>query len=232
MNREDKIARSEPKQRLLEAAEMLFAERGFDRVSVRDIIGQSGQNVAAVNYHFGDRENLIALIVSRRIEPLLDERMARLESVERKWSGKPVPVEELLDALVRPLLGTGRKPVLPPRIHHKLLGRILAMPSEDWPELTAERNRQMLGRFMRAFGKSLSTVSAEELLWRLHFLMGGMVHMLLFEVSAEKPGKSAGEASGMEAAMGRFIRFAAAGLRQGIEAEVEKPAGPQATFDF
>ena len=230
--REEKIARSKSKQRLLEAAERLFAERGFDAVSVRDITKLAGANVAAVNYHFGDRENLISLVITRHTEPVIDERLARLESVERKGSGKGVPLEEVLDALVRPLVSATRRSALPESLHHKLLGRVFALPPEAWPEALVERTRQVMGRFMRALAKALPSVPAEELVWRMHFVTGGMVHMLLFEVLGDESDKSAVKGAGLDAMLGRFIRFAAAGLREGVDADAVKPKGPQATFDF
>jgi len=231
--REEKIARSKSKQRLLEAAESLFAERGFDAVSVRDITKLAGANVAAVNYHFGDRENLISLVITRHMEPVNDERLARLESVDRKGSGKAVvPLEELIEALVRPLASVTRKTALPDSLHHKLLGRVFALPPEAWPEALVERTRQMMGRFMRALAKALPSVPAEELVWRMHFVTGGMVHMLLFEVLGDESDKSRVKGVGLEVMLGRFIRFAAAGLREGVEGDIVKPKGPQATFNF
>jgi len=230
--REEKIARSKPKQKILEAAERLFAERGFDAVSVRDITKLAETNVASVNYHFGDRENLVLLVISRILDPVTEERLARLEGVERKWSGKAVPLEELLDALVRPLAGPHRKSALPEPLHHRLLGRVFTSSTDIWPDLSAERMRQVLGRFMRALGKSLPSVPAGELVWRMHFVMGGMAHMLLHDALSGKGDKPRAAGIGLDAMIGRFIRFAAAGLREGGEEELEKPKGPQATFDF
>ena len=61
---------SESKQRLLDAAEHLFADCGFETVSVRDITQHVKANVAAINYHFGTRDGLIALVVTRYLTPL------------------------------------------------------------------------------------------------------------------------------------------------------------------
>src|SRR5690554_7783579 len=95
---------SGPKLKLVEAAERLFAEKGFDAVSVRDITTEAGANVAAVNYHFGSRTGLMAAVMTRYVKPVNDERLARLEAAEARWVGKPVPLEELVDAFTRPLI--------------------------------------------------------------------------------------------------------------------------------
>ncbi|MDB6077298.1 MAG: transcriptional regulator, TetR family, partial [Akkermansiaceae bacterium] len=77
---ESKVA---TKQRLIEAAEHLFADDGFEKVSVRDITNRAGANVAAVNYHFGSREGLVEIVMARYINPISEERIARLEGLER-----------------------------------------------------------------------------------------------------------------------------------------------------
>lgn len=230
--REEKIAGSKSKQRLLQASEKLFAQRGFDAVSVRDITQLAKANVSAVNYHFGDRETLVALVITRHVEPVLEERLARLENVEKKWSGKQMPLEEVLDALVRPLTSANRKSALSGTAYHKLLGRVFSLQAEQYPDAVARQLQQVTGRFIRAFGKCLPTVPAEELVWRMHFVTGAMVQMLLFEELPHKPGATDSLSSGMETTLGRFIRFAAAGLREGVEAEPAPAKGPQATFDF
>ena len=224
--REIQLPLSEAKQRLLDAAEPLFAERGFESVSVRDITQLAKANVAAINYHFGTREGLIAWVVARHLPPLNDERLVRLESLERKGgAAKAAPMEEVLDAWVRPVVGIVRKSGLSERLCCKLLGRMLAMQGEGFSQAMAEHRRVVNERFARALAKSLPTVAPEELAWRMHFVLGGLVHLLLHQ---EQP--VAGAAT-LEASLSRFLRFAAAGLREGVEPAAGKK-GPQATFDF
>ena len=227
------VPQSEAKRRLLDSAELLFAERGFEVVSVRDITQHAKANVAAINYHFGTREGLIALVVARYLTPVNEERLARLESLERKWSGKMVPVEEVIDALVRPLVGAGRKSELSERLYCRLLGRIFALPGEGLPAVIEEQARHLSERFTRVLGKSLVTVSPEELVWRSHFVVGAMIHMLLHQDMVQRLSNGAAGAPTLEATLGRFVRFAAAGLREGVEPqEAVAKKGPQAMFDF
>ena len=230
--REVKFPQSESKRRLLDAAEQLFADRGFEAVSVRDVTQLAKANVAAVNYHFGSREGMIALVVMRYITPVNEERIARLEALERKWPGKVVPIEEIIDAFVRPLVGIVRKSELSERLFCKLMGRIFAMQGEGLPAALEEQMRNLSDRFTRALGRALPTVSAEELAWRTHFVVGAMIHMLMNQEMLQRMTHGVSGMPTMDATLGRFIRFAAAGLREGVELESDLPKGPQAVFDF
>lgn len=230
--REIKIPQSKSKLRLLDAAEQLFADRGFEAVSVRDVTQLAKANVAAVNYHFGSRDGMIAVVVMRYMMPVNQERLARLESVERKWSGKVAPLEEVIDAFVRPVVGIVRKSELSERLFCKLVGRIFAMQGDGLPEAVEAQMKDLINRFTRAFAKALPTVPPEELVWRMHFLVGSIIHMLLNQEMLHRLSNGASGAPTMEVTLGRFIRFAAAGLREGVEMEPEAAKGPQALFDF
>ena len=59
------------KKRLIEAAGSLFADKGFKETTVRDICEQAGANVAAVNYHFGDKEKLYGEVINLIIKMLV-----------------------------------------------------------------------------------------------------------------------------------------------------------------
>lgn len=230
--REMTIPESGSKRKLLDAAEQLFAEKGFEAVSVRDITQLAKTNVAAVNYHFGSRDGLLALVMMRYMLPITEERLARLDSVERKWSGKSAPLEEIIDALVRPLVGQVRKSELAERLFYKLTGRICAEQGDGLPLQLEDQFRQVGERFSKAFAKALPTVPSEELAWRIHFVIGGMIHMLTHQDILQRVSGGASGAPTMEATLSRFIRFSAAGLREGTVTEEPVKKGPQATFDF
>ena len=225
--REIKFPESGPKRHLLDAAERLFAVKGFEAVSVRDITREAAVNVAAINYHFGSRELLVSLVIIRHFKPINEERLARIEALEKKWSAKAAPVEEIIETLARPLIGAVRKSGLPEPLACQLLGRILALRGEGFPEDLELQTQAAISRFMRLLGKALPSVSAEELVWRMHFVTGGMIQMLMGRAGVELSG-----APVIDATLGRFIRFAAAGLREGVEEPPTVKKGPQATFDF
>ncbi len=86
----------ETRRRLLDAAERLFAEKGFDGASVREITTSAGCNLAAVNYHFGSKENLYREVFLRRLGLLRDRRITRIR--EALEAGSPPTLEAVLKA--------------------------------------------------------------------------------------------------------------------------------------
>src|SRR5512136_2269286 len=88
---------------ILAAAERLYAERGFSDVTLRDIVAEANVNLAAVNYHFGSKDELIAELFVTRSIALNRERLTELRAAEEKGGGR-APVEAILRALVGPSL--------------------------------------------------------------------------------------------------------------------------------
>lgn len=230
--REITFPESGSKRKLLDAAEQLFAEKGFEAVSVRDITQLAKANVAAVNYHFGSRESLLTMVMMRYMTPVNEERVARLDALERKWSGKSLPLEEIIDALVRPLVGQVRKSELSERLFYKLMGRTFAQQGDGLPPQIEEQLRNVVLRFTRAFAKALPAVNPDDLVWRFHFMVGGMIHLLAHQDILQRLTNGASGTPPMESIVSRFIRFSAAGMREGVELEAPLAKGPQVMFDF
>ncbi len=90
------------KERLLAAAERLFAERGFEGASLRAVTQAAGTSVSAANYHFGSKQALLRATLRRRVEPMNRLRLERLDALEAAAAGAPLSLEALLDAFLRP----------------------------------------------------------------------------------------------------------------------------------
>ncbi len=163
------------KQRILDTAERLFAERGYDAVSLRHIIAEAGVNLAAVHYHFGSKEDLLGEVVLRKIGPVNEARLAALDQAEKEAAGAPVPVERILRAFLMPTLSVARRSP----DFAKLMGRLV---SEGHIErLAAQRFRPMLERFVPALARSLPALTREELGWRIYFMFGAVSRALCGE---------------------------------------------------
>ncbi|MDN5924231.1 MAG: TetR family transcriptional regulator, partial [Xanthomonadales bacterium] len=89
------------RQRILVAAEELFAEHGFAGASLRRVTAAAKVNLAAVNYHFGSKEKLIEEVFRRRLDMLTEQRMQALAKVA---GDKACTLEDVLNAFIRPAL--------------------------------------------------------------------------------------------------------------------------------
>src|SRR5215469_17515037 len=92
------------KERILDAAEQLFSQRGFYGVSLRDITRTAGVDVALVGYHFGGKRELFAAVFERRSEVLNRERVELLEEVRRAALPGAPSLEAIINAFTQPLL--------------------------------------------------------------------------------------------------------------------------------
>src|SRR6186713_1424983 len=96
------------KGRILDAAEALFMEHGFEATSLRLITAAAAVNLAAVNYHFGSKEELFQAVLTRRLDPMNQERIDLLTRMEREAGDKAVSCEKLISAMLVPALRLAR----------------------------------------------------------------------------------------------------------------------------
>ena len=162
--------------RILDAAEKLFAAHGFDGVSLRQLTIEAGANVASVNYHFGDKQSLYTEMIARRIRPLNAARLAALEKAEAASSGLPAPLDTVFEILARPLFELSQDTVGGGSDFIRILGRSLAEPVPFMDALVASEFQPTLGRFGQAVRRNVPRLSPEDFLWRFSFVVGAMQH--------------------------------------------------------
>ncbi len=166
------------KDRILDAAEALFMEHGFEATSLRAITAAAGVNLAAVNYHFGSKEELFQTVLTRRLDPMNRERLELLTRVEQEAAPQPVPCERILSAMFIPALRLARDPERGGKDFLRLLGRAYADPAPFIRQFLSGQYAVMIARFKAAFGRALPHLPARELSWRLHFIMGALSYTL------------------------------------------------------
>src|SRR5213595_3553615 len=117
------------KDRILDAAESLFMEHGFEATSLRSITAAADVNLAAVNYHFGSKEELFQAVLTRRLDPMNQARVALLDRFEGEAGDAPVSCERILSALLTPALALSRDPERGGKNFLRVLGRAYADPA-------------------------------------------------------------------------------------------------------
>lgn len=122
------------KDHMVEIAERMFAERGLDDVSMRDVATSAGQrNNSAVQYHFGSRDGLIAQVLRRRMVAVLDERRVRLDAADEAGLGSDVPT--LLTVLLEPFVESIRRSPQPTH-YCRFLAKVGPIIGPTIPEIT------------------------------------------------------------------------------------------------
>ncbi len=137
------------RERILDAAEALFMEHGFEATSVRLITATAGANLAAANYHFGSKEELFQAVLTRRLDPMNQERVALLDRFEREAAPNALACPRILDALFIPALKLARDPARGGANFLRLLGRAYADPAPFIRQFLSEQYAQMIARFKR-----------------------------------------------------------------------------------
>lgn len=195
-------------ERILLAAERLFAERGIDAVSLREINAAAGANSAAAHYHFGSKEAVLQELFALRARPIARRREELLAKVKPDRSGRPV-LEDVLRAFLRPAL----------EAMHTAEGSAFTMLRARMAFEREDVRRAALSQafdhssqlVLRALAQALPGLKPRDLQWRFHFVMGAMVYTMA------SPGRLeaiAGlDTTNSKAALDQLVRFAAAGLR-------------------
>ncbi|MDQ2069268.1 TetR/AcrR family transcriptional regulator [Natronospira bacteriovora] len=208
------------KERILSAAELLFAETGIATTSLRRITGRARVNLAAVNYHFGSKDGLIDAVYERRLGPVTDEWLANIEALENKYGEEAAPVELIVEAFVLPVARLASDEVRGGRIFMRLLAQGYSEARQYFEKLFSSQYQHVLDRYRQALRKGLPHVPGETLCWRLQFLLGAMTQGLsggellkLIEGQADP--------RDTERAVRELIPFLVAGLR------AEAPENPE-----
>ena len=166
------------KSRILDAAESLITEHGFEATSLRQLTTAAGVNLAAVNYHFGTKEELFQAVLTRRLDPMNQERIDLLARYEREAGDRPLTCEKILSAMLIPALKLARDEKRGGKDFLRVLGRAYADPAPFIRNFLSAQYAEMIASFKEAFQKALPHLTKQELTWRLHFVMGALSYTL------------------------------------------------------
>lgn len=164
------------RERILDAAERLFMESGYEGTSMRLITGAAGVNLAAVNYHFGSKEALLREVFRRRLAWLNRERLRLLDEMEA--GAEPPKPSAILEAFFGTLMRMGTDESLGGMTFLRLLGRTLTEPADFIRAFFAGEYAEVVDRYKRALFRALPDVPHEEIIWRFHLMLGAMSYAI------------------------------------------------------
>jgi AcrR family transcriptional regulator len=205
------------KDRILNAAERLFARQGIEATSLRAITTEADVNLAAVNYHFQSKDALVRAVMARRIVPVNQRRLELLDACEKAAGDGPLPLAGVLDAFVRPVVEIYASHA---REFSPLMGRLYTEPADFVEKMYKDHLEAVASRFIRAYERALPGLPRVELLWRLHFSIGALAHTMGAARILQILSSGECDPSDVEGTLRRLEAFMMAGLKAPV-AEVE-----------
>ena len=200
------------KERILDAAEQLFAQRGFHGVSLRDITQAAGVDVALVSYHFGGKRALFAAVFERRAEVLNRERLELLEEVRRGALPGTPEIEAIVDAFSYPLLERSARGGPGWKSYFALVAYVNNSP-EFGPVMMTRHFDPLVDKFIAVLREALPGCHPREIYWGYQFLTGALTLTFAETGRIDKLSGGLCRSSDLDSVQQRLVPYVAAGFR-------------------
>ena len=197
------------KERILRAAERLFAEHGYDGVSMRGLAAAAGVQLALLSYYFRGKEGLYRAVFQRRIDPISDQRRAALRHVMEQT--KPPPsIEGVLDALARPWVELRNQ--RGGQHYSRLIAREVGDPREGRRGIVKDMLDPIAIEFIGAMEKVAPERSRSQIHWAYHFFIGALLLVLANPTRAQRLSGTLCNIDDAETVISEIVSFCSAGL--------------------
>lgn len=216
------------RERILDAAESLFSQRGLEGISVREIAAGAKLDVAMINYHFGSKLGLYRAVFRRRIDGLTEQRLGGLEKVLGARAGGPPLLEDVIYALVAPNIRLRSDPSLGGVPFARLIVREVTDPNERERGIMSDAFDETTYRYIDALALIFPGAPRPELLWAYQFAIGTVVQTMASTGRLEHLSRGACDMSDPEAVLERLVPFLVKGLRGCLD---RYGGSPQAKVD-
>ncbi|MGJ8653953.1 MAG: TetR/AcrR family transcriptional regulator [Opitutaceae bacterium] len=200
------------KIQIIKSAEKLFADKGLRAMTLRDVTREAKVNLAAVNYHFGSKNDLMREVIGSRIEPINTERLRQLDALIEKHGSSPIPLTDIFDSLFRPLFqpdgpGSGPNPAL-----IKIIGRAFAEPVDFMRGMHQHFFTELSRRYIAELKRTCPKLSDESLRNRFFLSVSTMLGATTNQVILENLSASKSSTPSYDTVVDELIQYAAAGF--------------------
>lgn len=199
-------------ERILDAAEQVFASRGFFGASLRDITSAAGVDLALANYHFGSKEELFEAVLMRRAEILNRERLELLDKAQRDAAPAPASAEAVIDAFTHPLLNRSARGGPAWKAYFAVVAQVNNSPRWGGAVMTKYFD-PVVDRFIAALRETLPGCDPRDLYWSYHFLSGAITLTFAETGRIDKLSRGLCRSSDLDSVHERLVPFFADGFR-------------------
>lgn len=201
----------ETRERILDAAEELFAAHGFHGTSMRDVASAMECGIALVKYHFGTKDLLFESVVKRRASYMADVRMLALEAARTSARGKAVPVEKLVAGYVWPFIERSVAGDKGWRNYSLFVARHANSP--EFSRVIGEHYDPTARQYLNEFERTFPRMPQTDLFYAFSFMVGAMVSIVAQPGRVEHLSRRQIKAGDVEEAFKRMLPFLAAGFK-------------------
>jgi AcrR family transcriptional regulator len=197
------------KERILRVAERLFAEHGYEGVSMRELAAAAGVQLALLSYYFRNKLGIYRAVFERRITPISDQRRAALCQVLER-SDPPPSIEDVLDALARPWVELRNQ--RGGEHYSRLIAREVGDPQESRRGIVKDMLDPIAMEFIIAMEKVLPAHTRAQVHWAYHFFIGALLLILVNPARAKRLSGKLCRFDDSEAVISEIVGFFSARL--------------------
>ena len=202
------------RQRILGAAGKVFAQGGYRAMTLRQVTHEAKVNLAAVNYHFGSKMNLMRALLRDRFEPINQQRRQLLDQQVKAHAPDPVPLSIIYDTLFRPLFtGIGSASDNDTNLI-QIISRALTEPAEFIRGLHKEFFADLSKRFMSEIQRSCPELSPEQIQYRFFLSVSTMIGTVIEQVHLETISDGKLDGKNLDIILNELNTFVVAGFQK------------------
>jgi AcrR family transcriptional regulator len=167
------VSKTERKDVILDSAEKLFALRGFENVSMRDVAEDANEDVTLVQYHFKKKDKLFEQAIARGAKDFLGFRTEILDRMEFDAAPNPLTIEQIVEAFLSPLVMAAKSDELHWNYYLQLL--MQASNADKWADVLNKNFDQSARRIVVALQRTLSDVDKPTIFLCMHFIYSSII---------------------------------------------------------
>lgn len=209
------------RNRLLKTTESIFASRGFNGLTLREVAQRSQTNLASAHYHFGSKEAMVLEMLHSRVRPINQRRMQYLGGARERSAGKPLSTRDIMRALILPI----GEEIAKSTHTRQTLGQLVARTFTEPAKFIQTMHRKFFGElceiFMDELRKAHPKVEEEDLYWNLHLAISSMLGALAQHRRLKDFSKGRCDEEDTHDMIERLITFATHGFEAGISQQSE-----------
>ncbi len=205
--------RDKTRQQIILAAEKLFAEKGFRAMTLRAVTREAQVNLAAVNYHFGSKSQLMLEVIRNRMAPINQERLLRLHALVSQHAPNPIPVEAIFESLFRPLFESNGPGTRPDAGLMLLLGRAFSEPTDFMRDMHNDFFQALTRQYLTELKRSCPQMPIDTLRYRFFLTIGTMLGTLIDQMILETLTASKSKQRNYDKILNELIAYTSAGFQ-------------------